>query len=113
MRIWHPSLLPILCQKHLCAVWRESNIMIYGILENKSGWKQHPARKEFENCPDKLWDRMKLIREEMLKRGYHPKELPPRPADTMFYPTEWQSISEQIKRLKEKRQTIKSCKCKI
>jgi hypothetical protein len=49
----------------------------------------------------------------MLKRGYHPKELPPRPSDTMFEPTEWQSISEQIKRLKEKRQTVKSCKCKI
>lgn len=23
MRIWHESLIPKLCQKHLCAMWRE------------------------------------------------------------------------------------------
>jgi hypothetical protein len=56
---------------------------------------------------------MKLIREEMLKRGYHPKELPPRPADTTFESIEWQPLNLQIERLKEKRSTIKSCKCKI
>jgi hypothetical protein len=88
--------------------------MINIIVENKnSPYKNHPATKEFKNCPDKLWDRMKLIREEMLKRGYHPKELPLRPSDTIFEPIEWQSLETQIERLKEKRSTIKSCKCKI
>ncbi len=99
--------------KHLCAVWLETNSIYKIIINNKKGYSMHPATIEWKQCPDKLWDRMKLIREEMLKRGYHPKELPPRPADTIFEPVEWQSVSEQIKRLKEKRSTIKSCKCKI
>jgi hypothetical protein len=113
MRIWAKSLDKILCKNHLVSEWRESLCVFSTIVNNKKGYSNHPAMIEWKLCPDKLWDRMKLIREEMLRRGYHPKELPPRPADTIFMPIPWQSLSEQIERLKEKRQTIKSCKCKI
>lgn len=94
-------------------MWREGLIGFYGILENKKGWKNHPARKEFENCPDKLWQRLKLVRQEAVKRGFNFKELPQSPPTTKNHPCEWQSYEEQIKRLKSKRKTIKSCKCKI
>lgn len=112
MRIWHKNLIPSLCQKHICAMWREGLICYYGILENKPSWKNHPARKEFENCPDKLYKRLCYVSEEMLKRGYHPNiKLLKEFNKTCKEPKEWQTLEQQIEILKEKSKTIKNCNC--
>lgn len=110
MRIWHEKLIPILCQKHLCAVWREGLGCYKIITENKKGYRNHPATKEFEHSPVSLRHRLGLVREEMLKRGYHPKEFDSLP---IFIgkepaPIEWQTLEEQISVLK-----AKGCKCNV
>lgn len=111
MRIWHQTLIPHLCQKHLCAVWREALGCYHIITQNKQGYRNHPATQEFINYPDQLFDRLLLIREEMLHRGYHPKEIQPA-HDTdipdVGIPDEWQTLEEQKTLLK-----LKQCKCKI
>ena len=110
MRIWHEKLIPKLCRQHLLAMWRES-LGCYSILVNdKKGYRNHPAVKEFEGLPCCLWDRMFLVREEMLRRGYHPKDMPQfvdghtKP----HKPKPWQSLRQQVEALK-----IKQCDCKI
>lgn len=113
MRAWHKSLIPKLCRIHLIATWRETLGMYSIIINNKKGYSRHPATQEYINCPDKLWDYLHLLREEMLRRGYKPKELPPKPPATSNEPKEWQTLEEQIERLKEKRQTILICRCDI
>jgi len=113
MRIWHEKIIPRLCSKHLVAVWREALGCYKIITENKKGYSNHPATIEFKDCPDKLYKRLELIRSEMLSRCYHPKDLPAKCKDTNSEPKEWQSLEEQLERLKEKRLTIKSCKCNI
>lgn len=109
MRIWHEKLIPRLCQKHLCAVWREGLGCYKIITENKKGYINHPATKEFIECPNFLWLRLQKIRQEMLARGYNPKELPSSmPQVTDIFPREWQTLDEQIQVLKSK-----GCKCNI
>jgi len=118
MRIWHEKLIPRLCQKHLCACWREGLGAYKIITENKTGYRNHPAVKEFKDAPQELHDRLKQIREEMLKRGYHPKELGLSwfnkgylDGDGHYQPnqlTPWQTLEEQIKILK-----TKGCKCDL
>lgn len=105
MRIWHEDLIPYLCRQHLLACWREG-LGCYSILiDNKRGYRHHPAVKEFENHEDLLYQRLKLIRTEMLKRGYHPQELPPTPTalpiNTSPY-RPWQTLEEQIAVLEKK-----------
>lgn len=129
MRIWHQDLIPKLCQKHLCAMWREG-LGCYKILnEGKKGYRNHPATKEFEFHLDLLWDRLLLVREEMLKRGYHPKEMPYftlfQAISPIIYDEQktnigidlfserspykpWQTLEEQIKVIK-----LKKCNCKL
>jgi len=78
MRIWHEDLIPKLCQKHLCAMWREA-LGCYKIVTGEvdgGSYKNHPATKEFKNHSEFLWTRLFAVREEMLKRGYHPKKMP-------------------------------------
>lgn len=113
MRIWSEQLIPKLCQKHLCAMWREGLGAYKIIIENRtdlSYWK-HPATQEFVNDVGALWSRLKMIRDEMLKRGYNPKELP------LFHYNEpirkqsikmWQTLEQQIEILKSK-----GCKCNV
>lgn len=109
MRIWHEDLIPKLCQKHLCAMWREGLGCYKIIMENKIGYKNHPATIEFSLSPDSLWNRLLLVRKEMLKRGYHPKEMPEKPFNKFdLGVTPWQTLEEQIEVLK-----LKNCKCKI
>lgn len=109
MRIWHEQLIPKLCQKHLCAVWREALGCYKIITEGKKGYINHPATQEFLNYPDQLFDRLALIREEMLRRGYHPKDLPIQPEmPDAGLPDEWQTLEQQIEILK-----AKHCKCNI
>lgn len=90
MRIWHEKLIPFLCSKHLTAMWNESWIAFDGIINNKEGWKTHPARKEFEHCPGILWDRLQLIKQEADKRGFNfKKSFPLRPIHKDYKPKEW------------------------
>jgi hypothetical protein len=110
MRIWHTSLIPILCQKHLCAMWREGLGAYKIITENKQGYRNHPATQEYINAPRALYYVLALTRHEMLKRAYHPKELPAMPQLTGDKETlnQWQTLAEQITILK-----AKGCKCKL
>lgn len=113
MRAWHKDLIPKLCSKHLVACWRECLGMFKIITENKKGYRNHPAVKEYSDCPDKLWDYLKLIRNEGIKRGYNFKELPPKPELTNNHPSQWQTLECQIERLREKKLSIISCKCNV
>lgn len=111
MRIWHEQLIPKLCQKHLCAMWREGLGAYKIITENRTDlayWK-HPATQEFVDAPKNLHIRLFLVREEMFKRGYHPKELPfLYQGDSTEEIKPWQTLDEQIAILK-----LKGCKCKV
>lgn len=107
MRIWHKKLIPKLCQKHLCAVWRESLGCYKIITHNKQGYRHHPATQEFINCPQALHARLALIKAEATKRGYHFKELPPH-VSFKGKVKEWQSLATQKAVLKDK-----GCKCEI
>lgn len=109
MRIWHEQLIPKLCQKHLCAMWRESLGAYKIITENKKGYRNHPAVKEFYYAPLSLWMRLKAVRDEMENRMYKPKLLPPCPYDVDIDDVrEWQTLEEQISHLKSK-----GCKCQV
>ncbi len=111
MRIWHEQLIPHLCQKHLCAMWREGLGAYKIITENKKGYRNHPAVKEFISAPSQLGKRLLLVRNEMLRRGYNPKLLPITlytiPILKEQY-KEWQTLDEQIEVLK-----LKKCNCNI
>jgi len=114
MRIWHEKLIPHLCRQHLLAVWREG-LGCWSILtNNKKGYRNHPAFKEWEDHFDILWLRLYEIREEMLKRGYNPKKLPNirhKPVNEFCcsgFPKEWQTLDEQIEVLKQK-----GCDCNL
>lgn len=109
MRIWHESLIPHLCQKHLCAMWREGLGCYAIVTSDKKGYRNHPATQEFIDAPYALWKILRQVRQEMLSRGYHPKELPALP-DNMFSTVKkpWQSLEEQISVLK-----AKGCSCHV
>lgn len=109
MRIWHEQLIPKLCRQHLLACWREA-LGAYSIIVNnkKCSYSNHPATKEFTDNPFKLWKRLRIIRAEMLKRGYNPKPLPEMATPSNKEIQEWQTLEEQIKHLKSK-----GCECKI
>jgi hypothetical protein len=108
MRIWHEKLVPCLCQKHLCAMWREGLGCYKIVTEGKKGYRNHPATKEFINAPGKLWDRLNIVREEMLSRGYNPKEMPIRFHGPDAQNSDWQDYDEQLMVLRSK-----NCNCKI
>jgi uncharacterized protein (TIGR02328 family) len=116
MRIWHEQLIPKLCRQHLLACWREGLGCYKIITENKKGYRNHPAVKEFEDAPSKLWERLASIRHEMINRGYNPKHLPPQftfdeNGKATLIPEkikEWQDLKTQIEWLKTKK-----CNCSI
>lgn len=113
MRCWHQDLIPKLCRQHLLAMWRECLGMYKIIVDNRtdlSYWK-HPATQEFVNDIPALWSRLYLVRKEMLKRGYHPKEMPIFVSNDHIRSLSvalWQTLDEQIAIIKSKK-----CKCKI
>lgn len=115
MRIWHKKLIRKLCRQHLLAMWREGLGAYKIIVENKKGYRNHPAVKEFENAPLALWWRLSEVQDEMIERGYNPKEMPEFPENTTAIqlakaraPKPWQNLETQIEILKEK-----GCACKI
>jgi len=120
MRIWHEKLIPKLCQKHLCAMWREGlgcykiirrNKISSDILSSrKKPYGNHPATIEFEKGAWVLYERLEKVRNEMLKRGYHPKRMPTSPAVGIWWMQHknWQKLKQQIEILKGK-----GCKCKV
>lgn len=96
-------------------MWREGLGAYKIITEDKKGYRNHPAVKEFENAPATLWLRLYYVRLEMIKRGYNPKELPDNHeihirlhinGKEEYHP--WQTLEEQITILKSK-----GCECKI
>lgn len=94
-------------------MWREALGCWKIITENKKGYRNHPATKEFEGKPRALWYRLAQIRTEMVFRGYHPKNLPTpswqsgvRVVEDAVVP--WQTFEEQLAWLKTKK-----CKCNI
>jgi hypothetical protein len=108
MRIWHEKLIPCLCRQHLLAVWREGLGCLKIITEGKKGYRNHPATQEFINAPSQLLERLYRIRQEMLHRGYKPKEIPScRILDTGIV-KEWESLEVQREKLK-----AKGCSCRV
>jgi lantibiotic modifying enzyme len=94
-------------------MWREGLGAYKIITEDKKGYRNHPAVKEFENYPGRLQERLRMVRQEMLLRNYHPKELPVSKCfgfEIVYTPLEvqWQTLEEQVEVLKNKK-----CKCKI
>jgi uncharacterized protein (TIGR02328 family) len=107
MRIWHEDLIPGLCRQHLLAVWREALGAYKIITENKQGYRNHPATQEFIHSPELLHKRLRVIRNEMIRRGYHPKELP----ELVTFGgdiREWENKEQQINKIKSK-----NCNCKV
>jgi hypothetical protein len=89
-------------------MWREG-LGAYKILtEGKKGYSNHPAVKEFSENHLELKNRLWLVRQEMLKRGYHPKPLPDARMKYGGEVKEWQTLEEQIEVLR-----AKGCKCNI
>lgn len=88
-------------------MWRESLGCFKIITEGKKGYRNHPAVKEFQDAPWQLLKRMHQVRNEMLKRCYHPKDIPPlRSAYLESSVKQWQTLQEQVEILK-----AKNCKC--
>lgn len=108
MRIWHESLIPKLCRQHLLAMWREGLGAYSIITNNKKGYRNHPAVKEFENNHLELKNRLWAVRQEMLKRGYNPKPLPDARMRCDGKVIPWQTLEEQIEIIK-----YKKCDCKV
>jgi len=108
MRIWHQKLIPKLCRQHLLGVWREGLGCYKIITEDKKGYRNHPATQEFIECSFALWTRLQIIREEMLKRGYNPKDMPTLPRSSKINSKEWQTYKKQVEILK-----AKGCECKV
>lgn len=130
MRIWNEDLITKLCRQHLIAMWREGLGCYKIITENKKGYRNHPAVKEFEGKTEQLWLRLHVVRSEMIYRGYKPKDLPSinskilRGSDngignhrhfsivglwnSHYNIDDWQTLEEQIKVLKSK-----GCDCNL
>jgi hypothetical protein len=112
MRIWHAQLIPKLCRPHLLAMWREGWAVYSIITKNKMGYRNHPAVIEFRGCPNLLVLRLQAVRQEMLKRGYHPKEAPVLDSSLLeqeaLHYREWQTLDEQIAWIK-----TKGCQCQV
>lgn len=90
-------------------MWREGLGCYKIITEDKKGYRNHPAVKEFEDNHFALWVILYLVRNEMLERGYNPKELPePTKQKNEKWIKPWQTLKEQVEVLK-----AKGCKCNI
>ena len=91
-------------------MWREGLGAYKIIIEGKQGYRNHPATQEYINAPHALYGVLALVRDEMLKRGYHPKEMPVQPqiSTNIENIKPWQSIEEQLAILK-----AKGCKCEV
>lgn len=119
MRVWHEDLIPKLCRQHLLGCWREA-LACYSVIANgKEGFRNHPQVREFEGRPSALRQRLRLLRLEMLERGYNPKRLSFDESlngfrEGTYVPVvesrcrPWQSLDKQIEILKKK-----GCSCRV
>lgn len=111
MRIWHERLIPNLCRQHLLAMWREGLgcwKIVNGDVDG-GGYRNHPAVKEFMGNSLILAGILTEVREEMVRRHYHPKEFQRGNVFTSsntYKP--WQTLDQQIEVLKNKH-----CDCKL
>lgn len=108
MRIWHEKLIPVLCRQHLLAVWREGLGCLKIVMEGKQGYRNHPATQEFIDAPFALYQRLCAIREEMVRRGYHPKNIPVYTYPLRNNVIEWEDLDTQIEKIKSK-----GCGCRL
>jgi hypothetical protein len=65
-----------LCRQHLLGEWREALGVWSVINNNKKGYSRHPEILRWINNTEGLYNKLKEIRNEMLRRGYSPKEIP-------------------------------------
>jgi len=112
MRIWHTEIIPHLCRQHLLAVWREG-LGTWAILtQDKKGYRNHPAVKEWDGDLLGLYMRLCVIRSEMLRRGYNAKNIPCTQEQFMRLSAKqnkpWQTREEQIHVLR-----LKKCACTV
>lgn len=90
-------------------MWREGLGCYNIVTSDKKGYRNHPATKEFIGAECDLWCRLYETREEMLRRGYHPKDMPKMVRHhecTESVP--WQTLEEQTEVLR-----AKGCKCDV
>lgn len=69
MRIWDLS-PEKLCRQHLLGEHRELHGLWNILIENKTGYRQHPETKRWDGKLKALFNRHDLLIEEMKKRGY-------------------------------------------
>ena len=70
MRNWSKLFHPYLCYKHSNALWNERWIMYRAVVFDRKGWRNHPETKQFENCPEVLWDLQMDLMGVRLAQGY-------------------------------------------
>lgn len=109
MRVWDISLISKLCRQHLLAQWREGLGCYKAVMGETMGYINHPQTQAYRDAPNKLYEVLEATREEMISRGWRPKPLPsyPQVNNPEVY-REWQSVDEQIERLKRK-----GCDCDV
>ena len=110
MRIWD---IPCskLCNKHLLGEHRELHCIWTFITTDKGGsYKKHPETLRWVGKLDALFWRHYEQKKEFEKRGFdHKSELPKDVVgDQGFQDKQWQTLSEQIEILKNKR-----CDCRL
>jgi len=120
MRIWHEKLIPKLCKKHLLACWREGLGCLNILLFNKKGYSNHPQVKQYEHDILALLWILCYVRQVMLAREYHPKEILDSDEkweayiklrmEQMYKRLEipWQTLEEQTEILRNK-----NCDCEV
>lgn len=116
MRIWDKKLIPYLCRRHLVAMWREGLGAYKIVTTNTKAYRNHPAVVEFLCAPDLLYERLELVRAEMIRRGYNPKQMPKQKKTKFMDDIQvswnkaktWQTIEEQLEVLHQK-----GCTCMI
>jgi len=97
-------------------MWREGLGAASIIVENKKGYRNHPATQEFIQAPQILLSRLSMLYLESKSRGYNfdVQKLEPLTEHASYYIhlepiyKPWQTLEEQIKVLQSK-----GCACKV
>lgn len=73
MRLWHYKLIPSLPRQQLLGQWKEC-CMIVGNIAKHGSPRHGLVNKVMNYDPNILLDYIVLVKEEMLNRGYNPKQ---------------------------------------
>ncbi len=107
MRIWDISPQK-LCRKHLLGEHRELHALYSILLNNRTGYRNHPETKRWVGKLPALKKRHQLLDEEMTRRGYNHKTPLSETSGSETQTELLHTIEEQEKILKEK-----PCDCLI